>query len=80
MTKERARARERKRRQENRAKTPAPKWRLAIFIFAFILLLMGGWRVAMKGSAFALPDVAFVVLFASAMALVAFFRPKVFDK
>jgi hypothetical protein len=44
-----------------------------------MLVIMGVLRVAQKGAEFAWPDVAFVVLFAAFMALIAFIRPKLFN-
>ena len=79
MTKERAKARKRKRLEDKPASPKTPKWGLPVLIFGLMLVVMGVLRIAQKGSAFAWPDVAFVVLFAAFMAVLAYFRPKLFN-
>ena len=79
MTKERARARRRKRLQEKSAGRQMPRWGPPILIFGFMLLIMGVLRGAQKGVEFGWPDVAFVVLFAASMSLIAYIRPKFFN-
>ena len=44
-----------------------------------MLLIMGILRGAQKGIGFGWVDVAFVVLFAAAMSLIVYIRPKFFD-
>ena len=79
MTKERARARKRDRLAKSGDLDPTPRWKPALFAFGLMLLIMGLLRVLMKGDQFAWTDALFVVLFAAAMALLAYFRPKLFQ-
>ena len=81
MTKERARKRKlRKRLSEahsNRSRTPT--WGPALLTFGFMFVFMGVWRIFQKGSALGWTDALFVVLFASAFALITLLRPRIFQ-
>jgi uncharacterized membrane protein len=48
------------------------------FVFGSMLIIMGVLRVAMKREEFGFPDMVFVVLFALAMGVVAYLRPRWF--
>ena len=78
MTKDRARSRKRDRLARSEL-DPTPGWGPALLTFGFMLVVIGVLRVLMKGAQFAWTDGLFVVLFAAVMALLAYFRPKLFE-
>ncbi|MGQ7829352.1 hypothetical protein [Altererythrobacter sp. Z27] len=79
MTKERARKRKRERLLSDHKGARTPSWGPAVLTFGFMIVFMGIWRLIQKGEDFAWTDALFVASFAIVMALLVYFRPRLFQ-
>ena len=79
MSKERARLQKERRRARELHKPVPPRWKFGLFTFGLMLVVMGILRSVQKGEEFGFSDIGFVIAFAAAMGLIAYFRPRIFN-